>query len=582
MVDSIANERAEHKPKPSISLSRRALLRLTAGGSAAVAAVGLLAACGGGSSNGAPAATTASTTTAGTTGSPSSSSSSAGQPKAGGELVYALTDKPDTYDPNITTSTDVGRVDFHIFDPLVWSPKADEFIPGLAEKWEVTSTADQYTFHLRSDVKFHDGTPFNADAVKFTFDRIVNPELKSQSAFSAIGPYDSTTVSDPQTAVVKFKQPYAPFLASCAQSLLAPVSPTAVKKYGKDFNFHPVGTGPFKYDSYQTDILHTVKNPDYNWAPSMFKHQGPPYLDAITWRVIPEPATRLAALQSGEVQFIQAVPTQNYKDLQNSSTIKLLQGLSAGSPYSMMINVTRPPTDDVSVRQALEWGVDKAGMIKVIWQDVFKPAASVLTDNMFGYDPATQNVYHYDPKKAGEVLDAAGWKVGSGGVRQKDGKTLVLGMYYRSDNADFTGMATYLKSQYQPIGIQIDLHGLAQAGYFDAVRAGKHNLQFWEETTTDPDVVRELLYSANADGGTNRNRYKNAEMDKLIDEAAGTTDPTKRKQYYAQIQTMVLQQAIMVPFANVVSLFAYLEAKVHNPMLDWSANFPLLYDVSTK
>jgi ABC-type transport system substrate-binding protein len=247
-----------------------------------------------------------------------------------------------------------------------------------------------------------------------------------------------------------------------------------------------------------------------------------------------------------------------------------------------MINVTKAPTDDVAVRQALEWGVDKEAMIKALWQGLYTPASSILTDNMFGYDPATKDIYHYDAKKAGEVLDAAGWKMGSNNVRQKDGKDLVLSLYYRSDNADFVGMATFLLSMYQPIGIKIDLHGLAQAGYFDAVRAGQHNLQFWNETTTDPDVVRELLYSANADGGTNRNRYKNADMDKLIDEAAGTTDPAERTNFYAQIQKKVLDEAIMVPFANVVTLFAYQKNKVNGAVLDWSSNFPFFYDTSMK
>src|SRR5579864_6097953 len=164
----------------------------------------------------------------------------------GGELFYGLTNKFDTLDPNVTTFSDVARMAYHMFDPLLWESKAGVFVPGLAEKWEVNADATQYTFHLRRDVKFHDGTPFNAEAVKFTFDRIVDPALKSQSAFSAIGPYDSSAVADPYTVVVKFKDPYAPFLSSVAQSLLSPVSPDAVKKYGKDFGTHPVGTGPFK------------------------------------------------------------------------------------------------------------------------------------------------------------------------------------------------------------------------------------------------------------------------------------------------------------------------------------------------
>jgi peptide/nickel transport system substrate-binding protein len=500
-------------------------------------------------------------------------------PQPGGELVYASSSRFDTLDPNVTTFTDVARIGFHLFDPLVWEVKAGEYVPGLAEKWEVSPTADRYTFHLRKDVKFHDGTPFTADAVKFTFDRIVDPELKSQMAFSALGPYESSTVVNPQTIVVKFKRPFAPFMSSAAQSVLAPVSPDAARKLGKDFGTRPVGTGPFRLDTYTTDsVVRMVRNPDYRWGPSLFKQTGPPYLDAISWRIIPEASTRLASLRAGEVHVIQDVPAQEYRNVQREAAIQLLQGELAGSGFSMMMNVTRPPTDDVRVRQALEWGVDRAAVVRAVWQGVPKAACSPLTSVMLGYDPATCNVYRYDPKKAGDLLDEAGWKMGPNGVRRKDGQDLTLALYYRSDNADFTAMATFLQGMYQPIGITVELNGLAQAGYFNAVRAGQHNLQFWWDSRTDPDVVRILLHSANANGGTNRNRYKNAEMDALIDEAAGTSDVAKRKRLYTQIQMKTLQEAVMVFFADPLNVFAYQKAKVMGAMLDWSATNVLLHN----
>lgn len=590
---------------PDARLSRRLFVRVALGAGAALSLGGLLAACGGGSTSPTATASTASggvTPQAGGAGTPTGAASVAagaaptsagatqasgsGSPtaapaaQAGGELIYGVTNKFDTLDPNITTFTDVGRIAYHLFDPLVWQPKPGEFIAGLADKWDVNQTADEYTFHLRQDVKFHDGTPLNADAIKFTFDRIVNPDLKSQSAFSLIGPYDSSTVVDPSTVKVKFKSPFAPFFDSTSQPYLAPVSPTAVNKQGKDFGASPVGTGPFKVDAYKTDnMLRAVKNPAYTWGPKLFKHQGPAFLDAITWRIIPEPATRLAALKSGEIHFIQDVPPQNYKELQSNSAIQLLEGPSAGSGEAMMMNVTKAPMDDVKVRQALEWGVDKDGMNKTVWQGLFKPTNSPLSSVMFGYDPATKGAYQYDAKKAGALLDEAGWTL-SGNIRKKNGQDLSLGLYYRSDNADATAIATFLQGMYQQIGVKIDLNGLAQAGYFNAVRSGQHHLQFWIETATDPDVVRVLFYSKNADGGTNRNRYKNAEMDKLIDDAASSTDPAKRKALYAQIQKKVLDEAIMVFFADAVNVFAYQKAKVRDAVLDWSANYVYFHDTT--
>jgi ABC-type transport system substrate-binding protein len=191
-------------------------------------------------------------------------------------------------------------------------------------------------------------------------------------------------------------------------------------------------------------------------------------------------------------------------------------------------------------------------------------------------------VYGYDPKKAAALLDEAGWKMSPSGVRQKNGQPLTLGTYYRSDNYDWTTMATFCKSMYQPLGIDIELHGLAQAGYFDAVRSGKHHLQYWWQPWPDPDVVRSLFHSAEADGGRNRNRYKNAEMDKLIDDAAGTVSVAKRRALYAQIQMKALREAIMVYFTDSANLFAYQKSSVMGAMLDWRGQDLLFNDMWLK
>lgn len=500
----------------------------------------------------------------------------------GGELIYALTNRFDTLDPNVTTFSDVLRIARHVFDPLVEQPAAGEFIPALATSWEVNDTADVYTFDLRDDVTFHDGTPFDAAAVKFTLDRIMDPELLSQSAISLLGPYASSEVLSPTSIAVTFSTPYAPFLNSVSQPQLSTVSPAAVEAAGVDFGLNPVGTGPFSVDSYEVDSqIRLVRNDAYNWAAESFGHEGPAYLDAITWRIIPEPGTRLAALQAGEVHIIQDVPTQDYPTVSNDGALQLLEAIMTGSGWSMMINVTKAPTDDVLVRQALSWGVDREGLILSIWQGAYQISCSPLTSVTFGYDAGTCDIYGYDPERAAALLDEAGWLLGDDGLRYKDGAPLTIECYYRSDNANFVALATFLQAMYLPLGITFAPNGLAQAGYFDAVRTGQHNTQFWWGPATDPDgVFRPFFHSSNADGGTNRNRYVNPEVDALIDEAAGTVDRATRAELYAALQSQTLDEAVMIFFSEPTSAYAFRPEQVRNVRLDFSSIYPLLYDVS--
>jgi len=500
-------------------------------------------------------------------------------PTPGGTLIYGLATKFDTLDPTVTTFSVVGKIGYHVFDPLVWQPSAGKFEPGLAESWQIAADAKTYTFKLRKDVKFHDGTPFNAQAVKFTFDRIADPATKSQLAISLLGPYEGTDVVDDATVRVRFKTPYAPFLDSVSVPYLSPVSPDAVRKAGKDFGSTAlVGTGPFKFESYRSDAeVVLVKNDDYKWGPAYLKSRGAPYLDKIVWRVIPESTTRIATAESGELQFVEDVPTQDYQRVKSAGRLTVLDPLQAGSGHSMMMNVQNPPFDDVRVRRAIEWAVDKNAMNQTVWNGVFKPSCSAITPNVLGYDAKMCDKYKYDATRAAALLDEAGWRLNTAtGVREKDGLPLKLGLYFRSDSDNARNMATFLQGNLKPVGIQLDLQGLARAGYFDAVRAGKHHMQFWWESHGDPDVLRILVHSSNANGGTNRSRYKNAEMDRLIDDAAAQTDVEKRKALYSQIQNKLLDDAVMIFFADPLSIFAF-QKTLRDVSVDWTGNYPFFH-----
>ena len=175
----------------------------------------------------------------------------AAEAAAGGTIVVGIPAGFDRLDPNVTTFSRVGNMTIHMTDPLVWQKEPGVYVPGLATEWEVNEDATEYRFKLRDDVTFHDGTPFNAEAVKFTFDRIVDPETKSQSAFSNIGPYKETEVVNDHEVIVRFNTGYAPFLDNLSGTTLVPVSPTAQQAVGnEDWGITDfVGTGPFMFES---------------------------------------------------------------------------------------------------------------------------------------------------------------------------------------------------------------------------------------------------------------------------------------------------------------------------------------------
>jgi peptide/nickel transport system substrate-binding protein len=501
----------------------------------------------------------------------------AGEPAADGPvLTYGLAGTFDKLDPNATTFSRVGQIALHIVDPLIWQPTVGSFEPGLATEWSVNDDATEYTLKLREDVTFHDGTPFNAEAVKFTFDRIADPETKAQTALSLLGPYQETEIVGDHELIVRFSSSFAPFLNSLSTAYLAPVSPTAFERVGAaDWGLtEVVGTGPFKLVSFTPDSeIVLERNPDYNWGPSFAGMDGPSKLGGIVYKIIIEPATRIAALETGEVDFIEEVPTIEFERISTTPGFVTVNVPQPGSGWSLMMNQRQPPMDDLAVRRAIQLASDKEGMIATIWNGIGQAGCGPITHATFAFDEATCSMYTYNVEEANAVLEEAGWVDSNGdGVREKDGVDLVVKHYYRADSPINQQMADYMLADLAKAGIKVELNGLAQAGYFDAVRAGEHHTQNWWDTGTDPDVVRILFYSKNAGGGTNRNNYENPEMDELIDAAAGEADPEARVELYRQIQQKVMDEAIMVFYNDPFTLYAHTD-RLTNPVMYLGGNY---------
>ena len=496
----------------------------------------------------------------------------------GNTLVYGLeNDLDDTMDPHVTLFDVTIRVTLNICEPLVWEPEPGKFVPGLAESWEISPDARTYMFKLKKNVRFHDGTPFNADAVKFTFDRVMDPATMAGQAHDQLGPYDHAEVVDDSTIRVVMRRGYAPLLANL-NGYLGIVSPAAVKKDPAGFARHPVGTGPFIFEEWvRKDHITLVKNPEYNWGSSFFKHRGAAYLDRVIFKIIPEGSVRVGTLESGETQYVEDIDPLAYDELKKNPKFVLIEKGQPGSGYVLLLNTaSKGPVGDPQVRLALEYAIDREGLNQSVFRGLHKVATSPLMKATFGYDPSTERLYPFDPGKAKQILDQAGWKVGIDGIRERHGQKLTIEFPIISRPTD-KAMAESIQASLRDIGIDMKVNPLERAAYNEARLQNKSDANFVWFPYGDPDVLRTIFHSANV-GAFNRAKYRVPEVDRMLEDAAATIDLAKRADLYARIQQRVLKDAVVVPLVDTVTHNAK-SAKVHDDYIDALGSYVYLNDV---
>ncbi len=500
----------------------------------------------------------------------------------GGALTYGLGfDLDDTMDPQVTNFDSTIRVTLNICEPLVWEPTPGRFVPGLAESWETSPDAKVYTFRLRRGVKFHDGTPFTAEAVKFTMDRVIDPAVKAGQSHDQLGPYDHTEIVDDHTVKIVMKEGYAPLLTNL-NGYLGIVSPAAVAKMGlADFARHPVGTGPFVFKEWVAkDHITLARNPDYDWASSFFHHNGAAYLDQVVFKIISEGSVRTGTLKTGETQYIDDLDPLEYAGLKGDAHFAVIEKGQPGSGFVLLLNVTsKGPVSELAVRRAIEFGVDREGLNQAVFHGLNKVAWSPLMRPTFGYDPATEKIYSFAPVKAKQLLEEAGWKVGADGLREKAGQKLTIDFPIIGRPRD-KAMAESVQASLRDVGIDVKVTPLERAAFRDVVKQNRYDVNFMWFSYGDPDVLRTIFHSANVDA-FNRGRYQVPEVDRMLEDAAATTNTARRAQLYASIQQRVLADAVCVPLVDTITYNAK-RAEVRGDFLDALASYVWLYDVQVK
>ncbi len=496
----------------------------------------------------APAATavpaTAAATKPPTSPTPPPSPTPAGAAQKGGALVVGLSvPSLSILDPMAETDRDSETVVRNMFDALVTRTTTNQVVMELAQsyKWVDDKTVE---FTLKKGVTFHNGDPFTADDVVFTFDRVMKQDIGAPRRFATAGISSVEKVDD---YTVRFNMPAAwpPLLQSLVHVPIVPKN--YVQKVGdKGFAAAPVGTGPFKFVSGNlSDAVVMERYDKYYGGSADLPPVGPAFLDRVTFKVMPEASSRVAALIAGEVQIIESVPPQLVDRLKSTQGL-LVQMVGGTRPKLMDMNVKKPPFDDVRVRQAFNYGTDRKTLLKVVAGDIGQLLPGPLSPQNNMADPTLQP-YPFDKAKALSLLADAGWKPGADGILVKDGSkfSLVIDSY-----GEYVPLAEAIAGQLRSnLGVDASVRTWDYAVLQPLLLNGERQafVRDWGDSIFDPVGYIEAKWRTTVPktslGRANFSLYSNAKVDQDIDSGAIEPNTEKRKAIYKDMQQIIYNDA---------------------------------------
>jgi peptide/nickel transport system substrate-binding protein len=499
---------------------------------------------------------------------------------APGTLSVGLDQEPPTLDPHASPSAVTYQIITDVAENLLYEDLNGRLLPWLATEYKASPDGKSFTFTLRRDAKFTDGAPVNAEAVKWNFDRIVNPNFKAGGALLALKGYAGSTVVDPYTVRVTFKDPYAPFLPYAAGGTLSLISPKTTPGQGDAVNQKPVGSGRFVVAEYvPKDHVTLARNPDYNRQPPYSHRAGPASVDRIVWKFIPESGTRVTTIETGETQMISflSTPAAVLTRLEANKALRVEKNPYPGAPRIWLLNVRKPPTNDLKVRQALLYGVNRAAVAGSVYRGLGTVACAPLTQHTLP-TPALCAKYAYDPKKAGQLLDEAGWKMGPNNIRMKNGQPLVIeinSINYGSGNLPEIEL---LQGQLLQLGVDARIKSQARPPWYEDNYHCATSGPVMFLRSTDWDGLDALFDSHNVGGNFNWSCYSSPQADKLMAEGEAVSDPAKRRAIYERLETLLMDDAVAVPLVDELSVWVVRNA-VHGTTYNFST-YPVLGDVT--
>lgn len=503
------------------------------------------------------------------------------RPVSGGTLTYAIDGTQTTLDPGVSVSAVTGLIDRNIFDSLVVQTGPDTFGPWLATRWTISPDGKTYTFYLRSGVKFQDGTPLTAGAVKATLDHIANPASKSAYAISLLGPYAGSTVVNDLTVQVHLSSAFSPFLQAVSTPYLGIQSPTELAKPASDYI--PVGTGPFKFAGWpQHQDVDLVRYDDYTSPPASTAHTGNAYLRGLDFDIVSEDATRYGALTSGQASGIDDVPPIDVKSLSGTPGFYLQSESLPGLNYLLFFNGTRGPLANVLVRRALSAAIDVPELVKGVYFGEYQVAYGLLSPDTADYSAAASGALSgFNMAEAGRLLDEAGWKkFDAAGFREKDGQQLNLVWPYAAalNKQQRDILAEGIQADAKKVGINIERPAIDVGTLVSDFLDNDFDIEDAAFARPSPDGLRFAFDSTQtyAKGGANVVGLDSAQVDGWLATATSTTNAAVAAADYAEVQKYVLASAYVLPLYTPVTISGY-SAAVHGISYDAQA-FPRFYD----
>ncbi|NII51226.1 ABC transporter substrate-binding protein [Frigoribacterium endophyticum] len=477
-------------------------------------------------------------------------------PVEGGTLTYATGDaEPTCLDPHVGGNYPQALISTQYAESLVSKDADGEIVPWLAESWTEASDGLSWTFSLKPDVTFTDGTPFDAAAVAANVAHVQDPSTLSSTGYLALAKVTGVEAVDDLTARIDLSTPDSALLESLTQPWLAMESPEALQRPQEINCESPVGTGPFVVDSWtKQEQVELSRYDDYSSPPADADHTGPAHLESVVWRFIPDSAARYAALQAGQVDVIDNAQPDTLVAAEKDDAISEIDAPRPGASNRLELNSGKAPFDDERVREAFVTGVDVDDAIDSLFfgtaERSYSPLSSV--EPLAYSDPS---LFEVDADAAADLLDEAGWTGrDSEGYRTKDGTRLSLTFPVSTNQSIPAEQSLFeqIQAGAKSLGFEVVLQPLDLSSWYGALATDDYDLVSAPYTKVGPDVLRILFDTSGttpAPSGyfANHAQLSDPALDDLLTRASQTSDADERADLYQQAQQIVLESRTVLP-----------------------------------